>query len=75
MRVRGHGPSARGAARFFVTGGAPTDEATGVPIYSVYGDTAAKKPPTPEALKGLDALVVDLQDIIRDFRNAIGGIN
>jgi uncharacterized protein YbbC (DUF1343 family) len=43
--------------------GDSTDEATGVPIYSVYGDTAAKKHPTAEMLKGLDALIVDLPDI------------
>jgi uncharacterized protein YbbC (DUF1343 family)/CubicO group peptidase (beta-lactamase class C family) len=40
-----------------------TDEATGVPVYSVYGDTPAKKHPSAENLKGLDALIVDLPDI------------
>ncbi len=36
-----------------------TDKRTGLPVYSVYGDT---RKPTPEMLKGLDALVYDLQD-------------
>ena len=38
------------------------DAATGVPIYSVYGDTDAKRRPSPEQLKGIDVLVFDLQD-------------
>ena len=37
-----------------------TDEKTGVPIYSLYGATTR---PTDEMLKGLDTIVVDLQDI------------
>ncbi len=36
------------------------DEQTGLPIYSLYGDT---RRPKPEQLKGLDALVFDIQDI------------
>jgi uncharacterized protein YbbC (DUF1343 family) len=36
------------------------DEATGLPVYSLYGNT---KRPTPEMLKGVDALVFDVQDI------------
>ena len=36
------------------------DEATGLPIYSLYGDT---RRPKPEHLKDLDALVFDIQDI------------
>ena len=36
------------------------DEATGIPIYSLYGDT---RRPTLEMLDGLDVLVVDLQDV------------
>lgn len=36
------------------------DEATGLPIYSLYGDT---RRPKPEQLKDLDALVFDIQDI------------
>jgi uncharacterized protein YbbC (DUF1343 family) len=36
------------------------DEATGLPIYSLYGDT---RRPRPEQLKDLDALVFDIQDV------------
>ena len=36
------------------------DEKTGLPIYSLYGATER---PTAEMLQGLDAIVVDLQDI------------
>lgn len=36
-----------------------TDHVTGLPVYSLYGET---KKPTPEMLAGLDALVVDMQD-------------
>ena len=37
-----------------------TDAATGLPIYSLYGETLA---PTPEMLAGIDVLAFDLQDI------------
>jgi uncharacterized protein YbbC (DUF1343 family) len=37
-----------------------TDAATGIRIYSLYGATAR---PTPEMLRGVDALVFDIQDI------------
>ncbi len=40
--------------------GDSVDERTGLPIYSLYGDTRA---PRPEHLVGLDALVFDIQDI------------
>ncbi|HYK19999.1 MAG TPA: exo-beta-N-acetylmuramidase NamZ domain-containing protein, partial [Pyrinomonadaceae bacterium] len=36
------------------------DEATGLPIYSLYGET---RRPKPDQLKDLDALVYDIQDI------------
>lgn len=36
------------------------DTRTGLPVYSLYG---AHRKPTPAMLKGLDALVIDLQDI------------
>ncbi len=39
------------------------DEATGAPIYSVYGDTDAKRRPTDEELSGLDVIVYDIQDM------------
>ena len=37
-----------------------TDERTGLPIHSLYGDT---RKPTPEMLRGIDALVFDIQDV------------
>lgn len=36
---------------------------TGIPLHSLYGDTPASLRPEPEAFRGLDLLVVDLQDI------------
>ena len=39
---------------------AETDDATGLPIYSLYGDT---RRPTTAMLEGIDTLVIDLQDI------------
>jgi uncharacterized protein YbbC (DUF1343 family) len=36
------------------------DEATGLPVYSLYGRT---RKPTPEMLNGIDVLVYDIQDI------------
>ncbi|RME92530.1 MAG: DUF1343 domain-containing protein, partial [Verrucomicrobia bacterium] len=36
------------------------DERTGLPVYSLYDDT---RQPKPEELRGLDALVFDIQDI------------
>ncbi len=40
--------------------GSSIDELTGLPIYSLYGEA---RRPTPEMLKGIDALVFDVQDI------------
>jgi len=39
------------------------DAATGVPVYSVYGATEAKRRPDAEVLKGLDVVVFDVQDV------------
>lgn len=39
-----------------------TDTVTGVPVYSLYGGTDAKKRPPVELLKTLDAVVFDIQD-------------
>ena len=36
------------------------DEKTGLPVYSLYGET---RRPTPEMLKGIDTLVFDIQDV------------
>ena len=37
-----------------------TDEKTGLPIHSLYGET---QKPTPKMLEGIDALVYDIQDL------------
>lgn len=37
-----------------------TDAVTGLPIYSLYGET---RKPKPEQLRGLDALLFDIQDV------------
>jgi uncharacterized protein YbbC (DUF1343 family)/CubicO group peptidase (beta-lactamase class C family) len=42
--------------------GNSTDTATGLPVYSVYGDSDAKRRPTVEQMKGIDLLVFDIQD-------------
>jgi uncharacterized protein YbbC (DUF1343 family)/CubicO group peptidase (beta-lactamase class C family) len=39
-----------------------TDTATGLPIVSLYGSTDAQRRPTPESLRQIDAVVIDLQD-------------
>jgi uncharacterized protein YbbC (DUF1343 family)/CubicO group peptidase (beta-lactamase class C family) len=39
-----------------------TDSVTGIPVYSLYGNTDAKKRPPVEVLKTLDAVVMDIQD-------------
>ena len=36
------------------------DARTGLPVYSLYGDT---REPTPEMLKGIDVMVYDIQDV------------
>ena len=38
------------------------DAATGIPVYSVYGDSSAKRHPSPEILNSVDAIVYDIQD-------------
>jgi uncharacterized protein YbbC (DUF1343 family) len=39
------------------------DPTTGVTIYSVYGDTDAKRRPPAEVIRNLDVIVFDLQDV------------
>ncbi|MGI8486722.1 MAG: exo-beta-N-acetylmuramidase NamZ family protein [Thermomicrobiales bacterium] len=39
---------------------AATDPGTGLPVYSLYGET---RRPTPEMLEGLDAAIIDMQDL------------
>jgi uncharacterized protein YbbC (DUF1343 family) len=43
--------------------GNAVDAATGVPVYSVYGDTDAKRRPPLDVLRNLDAVVFDIQDV------------
>jgi uncharacterized protein YbbC (DUF1343 family)/CubicO group peptidase (beta-lactamase class C family) len=43
--------------------GDSSDQATGAPIYSVYGATDAKRRPTARQLENLDVLIYDIQDI------------
>src|SRR4029077_4716244 len=38
------------------------DGVTGVPVYSVYGGADAARRPSPDILKTLDAVVIDIQD-------------
>ncbi len=42
--------------------GNSVDATTRIPVYSVYGASDAARRPSPETLKQLDALVVDIQD-------------
>lgn len=39
------------------------DPWTGVPIYSLYGDSLATLRPSPEVFSGIDLLLIDLQDV------------
>lgn len=50
----------RGAARAGEKINSSVDSATGVKIYSLYGDISV---PTPEMLKDVDVLVYDIQDV------------
>jgi uncharacterized protein YbbC (DUF1343 family) len=49
----------RGAADPGALVASSKDSATGLPIYSLYGRTSA---PTPEMLRGIEVMLVDLQD-------------
>jgi len=53
----------RGEAQDMEAVAEPADRATGVPVVSLYGETEASLRPKLEHLKGLDALVYDLQDV------------
>lgn len=50
----------RGAAKAGEKIASGVDSATGVPVYSLYGDVRA---PTPEMLKTIDVLLYDIQDV------------
>jgi uncharacterized protein YbbC (DUF1343 family)/CubicO group peptidase (beta-lactamase class C family) len=39
------------------------DPATGVPIFSVYGDSDARRRPSVEVISNMDVIVIDIQDV------------
>lgn len=53
----------RGEAQYMVAVGEEKDRRTGVPVHSLYGSTFESLSPRVEWLKGLDALVFDIQDV------------
>src|SRR5437667_4061808 len=52
-----------GEAQDLIGVGHPPDPHSGVRVYSLYGDSFESLRPTEEQLAGLDALVIDLQDV------------
>lgn len=52
-----------GQAQDLIAVGDPDAPAGGLRAYSLYGDSFASLKPTAEQLRGLDALVIDLQDV------------
>ncbi|HXG10139.1 MAG TPA: DUF1343 domain-containing protein [Gemmataceae bacterium] len=52
-----------GEAQDLVGVGHGQDPSSGLRVYSLYGDTVDSLRPTDEQLRGLDALVIDLQDV------------
>ena len=50
----------RGAIEAGAPVGLVTDRKTGLPVYSLYGDT---RKPTPEMLENIDVLCIDIQDV------------
>jgi uncharacterized protein YbbC (DUF1343 family) len=53
----------RGDAQYMAAVGDERDRKTGLPMRSLYGETAESLKPKPEQLDGLDALVFDIQDV------------
>lgn len=54
---------AGGDAQDMIGVGTTRDKASGVPVYSLYGDSELDLKPKPEWLKELDVVVIDLQDV------------
>src|SRR5262249_44787572 len=52
-----------GTAQDLVSVADGQDPLSGLRVYSLYGQTFASLRPTEEQLRGLDALVIDLQDV------------
>jgi len=53
----------RGDAQYMAAVGGERDRRTGLPVHSLYGETAASLAPSAAQLAGLDALVFDVQDV------------
>ncbi len=53
----------RGDAQYMAAVGGERDPRTGLPVHSLYGETAASLRPSRDALAGLDVLVFDVQDV------------
>ncbi len=53
----------RGDAPYMAAVKGARDPRTGVPVHSLYGPTPGSLAPAPEQLRGLDALVFDIQDV------------
>jgi uncharacterized protein YbbC (DUF1343 family) len=53
----------RGEAQDMIAVDAARDPRLGVPVHSLYGTTAESLRPRPETLRGLETLIIDLQDI------------
>jgi uncharacterized protein YbbC (DUF1343 family) len=53
----------RGDAQYMRSVGSERDPKTGVPAFSLYGETAESLSPTAAQLAGLDLLVFDVQDV------------
>jgi uncharacterized protein YbbC (DUF1343 family) len=62
-RLFGPEHGVRGEAQDMEAVAEPSDRTTGLPVVSLYGDTADSLRPKPEHLAGLDAIVYDLQDV------------
>jgi uncharacterized protein YbbC (DUF1343 family) len=53
----------RGDMQYMAAVGDERDRRTGVPVHSLYGSNAGSLRPDPWTLRGLDALVFDVQDV------------
>ena len=53
----------RGDVQYMAAVGEERDRKTGLPMWSLYGETVDSLQPRPEQLAGLDALVFDIQDV------------
>jgi len=63
VRLFGPEHGVRGEAQDMEAVAEPSDRTTGLPVVSLYGAEESSLRPKPEHLKGLDAIVYDLQDV------------